>query len=87
MAFDGAGVENAGDEIWMRGDAVQQIQVMGDADDVRICQSAAQFADGFRAGGGVDDKFGEHRVVVDGDAVPLGEAGVDAGVLRRHAKN
>ncbi len=88
VAGDEAGVDAAGGEVGVRGDAGEQVEVAGHAGHIAIRQGGPQLLQGFGAAGAVADQLGQHRVVMHRDGVAGGETGVDAHAvpLRRGAK-
>ena len=64
MARDEAGVDAARTEFRMVGDAMEQVEIGRDADDVGVRQCPAQREDRLIARTAVADQLGEHRVVM-----------------------
>ena len=79
MSGEVAGVDRAGVETRAGGDGAEEVEVGLDAGEFVAGEGRAELGQGFGAGGGVDDQFGEHGVVVDRDGVALADAGVDPG--------
>ncbi|GGN14352.1 hypothetical protein GCM10011578_042010 [Streptomyces fuscichromogenes] len=77
-----AGVHAGRGELRVAQGADEEVAVGGGAVQGGLFQGAGQFAQRLGAGGGVGDRFREHRVVVDADLVTVGVAGVQADAVR-----
>ena len=78
MLGDEAGVEVAGDKIWMRQQRGLKRNVRTDAANHKAVQRFAHFLNRIVAVASVHDQLGDHGVVVHGDFTALLHAGVDA---------
>ena len=76
VARNKPGVHAAGDELRMRRDATQQVEVAGDADHVGCRERTTQRPQRFVTRGSMADQLGQHGVVVDGNHVAGREAGI-----------